>query len=61
MLAEGFSHLEFAMKLFQWQVNRGKLAIFEHPATSRGWKESCVEKSAGMKGVRRVRADQPVG
>ena len=58
MLAEGVSHLEFAMKLFQWQVMRGRLAIFEHPATSKGWDEPCVEKSAQMNGVERVRADQ---
>ena len=58
MLAEGLSHLEFAMKLFQWQVMRGRLAIFEHPATSKGWDEPCVERSAQMHGVERVRADQ---
>ena len=58
MLAEGVSHLEFAMKLFQWQVMRGRLAIFEHPATSKGWDEPCVERSAQMHGVERVRADQ---
>ena len=60
MIGEGIEHLEFTMQLYRWQVARGKLAIFEHPATSRGWKEECVEKAAAMKGVQRVRGHQCV-
>eukprot|EP00435_Cladocopium_sp_Y103_P006319 s22_g2.t1 len=58
MIGEGIEHLEFAMQLYRWQVSRGKLAIFEHPATSKGWKEDCVERAAAMKGVQRVRGHQ---
>ena len=58
LLGEGIKHLEFAMKLFEWQVRRGKWAIFEHPSTSKAWDEECVERVLKISGVERVRADQ---
>ena len=57
-LAEGRGHLQFAMEVFRWQTLRKKLAIFEHPATSRAWQEECVQEVMEIPGVRRVRADQ---
>eukprot|EP00913_Durusdinium_trenchii_P030436 g28511.t1 len=57
-LAEGREHLQFAMEVFRWQTLRGKLAIFEHPATSRAWQEECVQEIMMIPGVQRVRADQ---
>lgn len=58
ILGEGLSHLEFAMKLFEWQVRRGRKALFEHPSTSKAWEEPVVEKMLRMPGVLRVRGDQ---
>ena len=58
ILGEGVSHLEFAMKIFEWQVRRGKVALFEHPSTSRAWSEESVERVLRIPGVWRVRADQ---
>ena len=55
---EGKELLEFAMKLFRWQVHRGKLAIFEHPSTSRAWHEPSVTALLHRPDVWRVRADQ---
>ena len=42
MLVEAAEHLEFSMKIYEWQVRRKKRAIFKHPATSMAWKEECV-------------------
>ena len=58
MLAEGIEHVELAMKLFEWQVRRGRLALFEHPTTSKAWHESAVKRVLSLPGVRRVRGDQ---
>ena len=58
MVGEGLQHLEFSMKLYEWQVRRGKRAIFEHPAGSKAWDEECVQRVLRLKDVRRVRADQ---
>ena len=56
-LAEGVEHLKFGMRVFEWQVRRKKAAVFEHPATSRAWEESAVQKCLQLPGVQRVRAD----
>ena len=58
MLAEAVEHLEFSMKIYEWQVRRKKWAIFEHPSTSMAWKEECVQRVLGLPGVQKVRADQ---
>eukprot|EP00435_Cladocopium_sp_Y103_P052093 s859_g16.t1 len=42
IVGEGLEHLEFAMDVYQWQVLRGKIALFEHPAPSKAWDEECV-------------------
>ena len=57
-VAEGVEHINFAMQLFRWQVKRGRLALFEHPATSKAWSEEEVLKTLALPGVVRVRADQ---
>ncbi|CAK9020221.1 Copia protein [Durusdinium trenchii] len=57
-LAEGKQHLAYGMKLYEWQVRRGKWAIFEHPATSRAWHEEVVQRVLRLPGVQRVRANQ---
>ena len=44
VVTEGVHHLEFAMEFLQWQVLSGRLALFEHPAPSRAWREPSVEK-----------------
>ncbi|CAL1154344.1 unnamed protein product [Cladocopium goreaui] len=56
-LAEGREHLKFAMQVFEWQVRRKKLALFEHPSTSKAWKEEEVERALSLPGVVRIRAD----
>lgn len=55
-VAEGVEHINFAMQLFRWQVKRGRLALFEHPATSKAWNEEEVQKTLALPGVVRVRA-----
>eukprot|EP00435_Cladocopium_sp_Y103_P026760 s1698_g6.t1 len=57
-LAEGREHLAFGMELYEWQTRRGKMAIFEHPATSAGWDEEVVLRMLRRPEVLRVRADQ---
>ena len=52
ILGEGVAHLEFAMKVFEWQVRRGGLALFEHPAGSKAWQEESVQKASRLEGVR---------
>ena len=58
ILGEGVQLLHFAMEMFEWQVRRGKVAVFEHLATSRAWEEECVQRVLAIPGVWRVRADQ---
>ena len=58
ILGEGVAHLEFAMKVFEWQVRRGGLALFEHPAGSKAWQEDSVQRASRLEGVRRVVGDQ---
>ena len=58
MLGEGLQHLEFSMKVYEWQVRRGRKAIFEHPAKSKAWEEECVQRVLKLEGVQRVRGDQ---
>ena len=58
LLGEGIQHLEFAMKIYEWQVRRGKKALFEHPATSKAWGEESVQRVLRIPGVSRVRGDQ---
>eukprot|EP00435_Cladocopium_sp_Y103_P031408 s420_g7.t4 len=58
ILGEGIEYLQFAMELYEWQVRRGKKAIFEHPALSKAWFEECVQRILQIPGVTRVRADQ---
>lgn len=58
VLGEGVSHLEFAMKMFEWQVRRGGVALFEHPAGSKAWQEECVQRAGRLAGVHRVVGDQ---
>ena len=57
-LSEGQEHVSFGMKIYEWQVRRGRLAIFEHPSTSKAWQEPSVQRVLSLPGVRRIRADQ---
>ena len=57
LLGEGLHHLEFSMKVYEWQVRRGKIAIFEHPDRSKTWEEECVQRILRMPQVERVRGD----
>jgi len=58
LLGEGVEHLTFAMEVYEWQVRRGKIALFEHPDGSRAWDEHCVQRVLQLPGVIRVRGDQ---
>ena len=58
MLQEGVQHLNFAMRLYEWQVRRGKVALFEHPKGARSWHEPRVERCRKLPGVQLVDADQ---
>lgn len=58
VLGDGVNHIDYAMKLFEWQVRRGKLALFEHPKGSRAWGEESVQRCAQLPGVEYVDADQ---
>ncbi|CAK9096660.1 Retrovirus-related Pol polyprotein from transposon RE1 (Retro element 1) (AtRE1) [Includes: Protease RE1 [Durusdinium trenchii] len=57
ILEEGVEHLEFAMRLFAWQVLRGRVAVFEHPWGSRSWNEEAVRYCLSLPGVEVVRRD----
>ena len=58
ILGEGVAHMEFAMKVFEWQVRRGGIALFEHPAGSKAWQEESVRRASKLEGVQRVVGDQ---
>lgn len=58
MIQEGLVHLEFAARLYEWQVRRGKIAIFEHPKMARSWKEPALTRCMSLPGVETVEADQ---
>lgn len=58
LLGEGLEHLNFAMKVLEWQVRRGKLGLFEHPDGSKAWHEECVQRVMRIPGMRRVVGDQ---
>ena len=58
IITAGVAHLEFAMKVFEWQVRRGKWALFEHPKEAASWKEPCVQRAWSLEGVERVVGDQ---
>ena len=58
MLSEGLEHLDFAMKVFEWQVRRGRWGLIEHPAILKAWQERCVRRVLELPGVQRVRGDQ---
>ena len=58
IVAEGLEHLEFSMKIFEWQVRRGRWALFEHPRDAESWNEPCVHRVMSLPGVRRVVGDQ---
>ncbi|CAK8996137.1 Retrovirus-related Pol polyprotein from transposon RE1 (Retro element 1) (AtRE1) [Includes: Protease RE1 [Durusdinium trenchii] len=58
MLNEGLQHLAFAMQLYEWQVRRGRVALFEHPWSSRAWQEEVVKRCKELPGVEVVRGDQ---
>ena len=30
MLGDGLEHLEFSMQVYEWQVRKGRKAVFEH-------------------------------
>ena len=46
------------MKLCAHQHTHGLKFLFEHPWLAESWKEPCVEKVAGMRGVQVVKMDQ---
>lgn len=58
MLGAGLECLDFGAKVFDWQVRRGKKAVFEHPSPSRPWEEDCAQRVLHMPGVVRVRGDR---
>ena len=58
ILGEGVGHLEFAIKVFEWQVRRGKWALFKHPLASRAWQENSVQRCMNLPGAEKISADQ---
>ena len=58
MLQEGLHHLDYAMRLYEWQVRRGKIALFEHPRGAKSWEEPRVLRCMSLPGVEVVEADQ---
>ena len=58
MLQDGLQHLEFAMQVFEWQVRRGRWALFEHPQGSAAWQEESVRRREELPGVEKVTGDQ---
>ena len=58
ILEDGVEHLEFAMRLFAWQVRRGRVAVFEHPWGNRSWQEEAVKYCLSLPEVEVVRGDQ---
>lgn len=58
ILGEGVEHVNFAMRLYEWQVRRGKLALIERPRGSRAWQEESVQRCTKLPGVSVVTRDQ---
>ena len=53
----GLDDLELAALVATWQHRRGKYFVFEHPDGARSWDEECMQRLAGLPGVRRTRCD----
>ena len=57
LLGEGVQHVEFAMRIYEWQVRRGKKAIFEHPTTSKAWEEESVQRVLQLPAFEEINAN----
>ena len=54
----GIKHLKFCCAVYQWQLDRGKHFLHEHPWGASSWKLGCVKKLVDSPGVVVVRSDQ---
>ena len=57
-LDAAWSHLQFCMELYTWQLQRGKAFLHEQPCGAPCWNEPCMRKLIEMHGVEWRRGDQ---
>ena len=57
-LAEGIRHMEFVAKLYQKQIEGGRVLIHENPAHAKSWALPCIRKMLRQMDVDVVEADQ---
>ena len=57
-LDAAWSHLQFCMELYTWQLQRGKAFLHEQPCGAQCWNEPCMRKLIEMDGVECRRGDQ---
>ena len=57
-LDAAWSHLQFCIELYTWQLQRGKVFLHEQPCGAQCWNEPCMRKLIEMDGVECRRGDQ---
>eukprot|EP00435_Cladocopium_sp_Y103_P022720 s4252_g5.t1 len=51
MVSEGVENFETAVEVCEWQDDRGKVFLLEHPLPSKAWHEQCVQRLMQRAGV----------
>ena len=51
LVGEGLHHVNVSAEVAMWQYKRGKLFLFEHPHTSKAWKEEVMCELRRLMGV----------
>ena len=57
-LGKARKHLEFCCLMYEYQLDRGRHFIHEHPWGARSWDVSCIQKLLGDKRVLIAKVDQ---
>ena len=57
-LADGIKHMQFVARLYEKQIQAGRLFIHENPAHAKSWALPCIQKMLRKNGVEVVEADQ---
>lgn len=51
LVGDGLHHVHVSVEVALWQLKRGKLFLFEHPLTSKAWREEAMRMLRQMPGV----------
>ena len=57
LVGDGLHHVNVSAEVARWQYGRGKLFLFEHPFTSKAWKEEVMSELRQLPGVQACISD----